>query len=292
MSSDSVKVYSVGVFLFTLLVLTSSFPSLSPEENDVITSPFPSLSPEENGDEVSFSSLSPEEDGNSTVSSSLFSSSHSTTAILLLPTTEINTSISINETIGVDDSIDFDISGGTQCVDGIILGVWLPQDNLTVGNRVGRGIVYFLALCYLFVGVAIVSDRFMASIEMITSNEKSVKVRKPNGEVEVVKVLVWNETVANLTLMAFGSSSPEILLSIIEIIGKNFQAGDLGPGTIVGSAAFNLFIIIGVCVMIIPTGESRKIKHLRVFIVTASCSVFAYIWLYLILCYFSPVSIS
>ena len=36
---------------------------------------------------------------------------------------------------------------------------------------------------------------------------------------------------ANLTLMALGSSSPEILLSIIEIIGNRFEAGELGPGT-------------------------------------------------------------
>jgi len=34
--------------------------------------------------------------------------------------------------------------------------------------------------------------------------------------------------------MALGSSSPEILLSVIEICGNNFLAGDLGPGTIVG----------------------------------------------------------
>lgn len=27
---------------------------------------------------------------------------------------------------------------------------------------------------------------------------------------------VWNETVANLTLMALGSSAPEILLSVIQ----------------------------------------------------------------------------
>jgi solute carrier family 8 (sodium/calcium exchanger) len=44
----------------------------------------------------------------------------------------------------------------------------------------------------------------------------------------------WDETVACLTLMALGSSSPEILLSVIEIVGNNFQSGDLGPGTIVG----------------------------------------------------------
>merc|ERR1719347_148169 len=73
------------------------------------------------------------------------------------------------------------------------------------------------------------------------------------------------------------------MLSVIEIWAKGFKAGDLGPGTIVGSAAFNLFLIIGLCMYVIPDDEVRKIKHLRVFIITASWSVFAYVWLYLIL---------
>merc|ERR1711944_147195 len=89
------------------------------------------------------------------------------------------------------------------------------------------------------------------------------------------------------TLMALGSSAPEIMLSVIEIWAKGFKSGDLGPGTIVGSAAFNLFMIIGFCCYVIPDGEVRKIKHLRVFIITASWSVFAYVWLYLILGVFS-----
>merc|ERR1719300_1221888 len=83
--------------------------------------------------------------------------------------------------------------------------------------------------------------------------------------------------------MALGSSAPEIMLSVIEIWAKSFKAGDLGPGTIVGSAAFNLFMIIGLCMYVIPDDEVRKIKHLRVFFITATWSVFAYVWLYLIL---------
>lgn len=176
----------------------------------------------------------------------------------------------------------------TVCQDGLLLSVWQPQDNLTLQDIVIRGTVYFGVLVYLFIGVSIVSDRFMAAIEVITSKEKEVKVRKMNGETQIVVVRVWNETVANLTLMALGSSAPEILLSIIEIIGKNFNAGDLGPSTIVGSAAYNLFVIIALCVLVIPKGEVRKIKHLRVFFVTSTWSVFAYIWLYLILDYISP----
>ncbi|VDM28829.1 unnamed protein product [Toxocara canis] len=85
-----------------------------------------------------------------------------------------------------------------------------------------------------------------------------------------VKVRIWNDTVSNLTLMALGSSAPEILLSIIEVIGKGFEAGDLGPNTIVGSAAFNLFMIIAICVMAVPSTEIRRQKHLDVFCVTAT----------------------
>merc|ERR1711972_881990 len=108
-----------------------------------------------------------------------------------------------------------------------------------------------------------------------------------SGKNQVIIVKVWNETVANLSLMALGSPAPEILLSVVEIWAKGFEAGDLGPGTIVGSAAFNLFMIIGLCIYVIPDDEVRKIKHLRVFFITATWSVFAYVWLYLILGAFS-----
>ncbi|VDM70869.1 unnamed protein product, partial [Strongylus vulgaris] len=108
-----------------------------------------------------------------------------------------------------------------------------------------------------------------------------------------------------LDLFLSGSSAPEILLSIIEvisnlfilllplqnqynIIAKKFEAGDLGPNTIVGSAAFNLFMIIAICVLVIPPGEIRRQKHLDVFFVTATWSIFAYIWMYVILAVISP----
>ncbi len=94
---------------------------------------------------------------------------------------------------------------------------------------------------------------------------------------------MWNGTVANLTLMALGSSAPEILLSVIEIVFNDFQAGELGPGTIVGSAAFNLLAISAVCIVSIPKGETRRIVQIIVFAVTATFSIFAYIWLLVIL---------
>ncbi|XP_077668231.1 sodium/calcium exchanger 1 isoform X6 [Eretmochelys imbricata] len=173
------------------------------------------------------------------------------------------------------------------CKPGVILPIWEPQDP-SFGDKIARATVYFVAMVYMFLGVSIIADRFMSSIEVITSQEREITIKKPNGETSKTTVRIWNETVSNLTLMALGSSAPEILLSVIEVCGHGFTAGDLGPSTIVGSAAFNMFIIIAICVYVVPDGEIRKIKHLRVFFVTAAWSIFAYTWLYLILSVISP----
>jgi len=189
---------------------------------------------------------------------------------------------------GEDAPVVEEEGNGINCDDGLVVPLWPVGDGLAPGDRFGRGLLYATLMLYLFIGVAIVSDKFMESIEMITAQEKEMSITNPKtGKSQVVIVKVWNETVANLTLMALGSSAPEIMLSVIEIWAKSFKAGDLGPGTIVGSAAFNLFMIIGLCMYVIPDDEVRKIKHLRVFLVTATWSVFAYVWLYVILGFIS-----
>jgi len=147
-----------------------------------------------------------------------------------------------------------------------------------------RIVLYLLGLLWCFMGVGIVSDVFMGAIEAVTSKKKRAKVKNTN---RYITVKVWNDTVANLTLMALGSSAPEILLSVIELLGNEFYSGALGPSTIVGSAAFNLFCISAVCVSAITDGV-RYIKDTGVFAVTASFSVWAYLWLVVILMLVSP----
>jgi len=144
-----------------------------------------------------------------------------------------------------------------------------------------RVILYLLGLGWCFMGVAIVADVFMGAIEKITS-KKTRKLVDPMKS-KYVTVTVWNATVANLTLMALGSSAPEILLNVIDIFASSFFTGALGPFTIVGSAAFNLLCITAVCVAAIPSPEIRIIKEFEVYVITAVFSVFAYIWLLIIL---------
>jgi len=148
-----------------------------------------------------------------------------------------------------------------------------------------RATVYMVAMLYIFLGVNIAADKFVSAIEGITSIKRRVLQRSTE---RVITVSVWNGTVANLTLLALGSSAPEILLSVVEIMGNGFFAGELGPSTIVGSAAFNLFCIVAVCIVAVPAGEQRQIKDLGVFWVTAGFSIFAYLWLVVIVQVNSP----
>ncbi|MCP9261081.1 Protein CBR-NCX-3 [Dirofilaria immitis] len=108
------------------------------------------------------------------------------------------------------------------------------------------------------------------------------------GSEEGVEIRAWNPTVANLTLMALGSSAPEILLSVIEISANHFRSGDLGPGTIVGSAAFNLLCITAVCILAVPSSKVKRIQETFVFAATSLFSCLAYIWLLIILMIISP----
>eukprot|EP00929_Paragymnodinium_shiwhaense_P118254 TRINITY_DN90192_c0_g1_i1.p1 TRINITY_DN90192_c0_g1~~TRINITY_DN90192_c0_g1_i1.p1 ORF type:complete len:822 (+),score=227.75 TRINITY_DN90192_c0_g1_i1:178-2643(+) len=146
-------------------------------------------------------------------------------------------------------------------------------------------VLYFMGLLWCFMGVAIIADVFMGAIERVTS-KKVLRLNKKTGKMQTFKI--WNDTVANLTLMALGSSAPEILLSVIGLVGNDFKSEDLGPSTIVGSAAFNLLCISAVCVSALPVGETRIIRETTVFAITAIFSIFAYVWLLIILIVITP----
>jgi solute carrier family 8 (sodium/calcium exchanger) len=78
---------------------------------------------------------------------------------------------------------------------------------------------------------------------------------------EDIRQNFWPFVTATLTLLVLyceGSSAPEILLAIVGVVGNGFEAEALGPGTIVGSAAFNLLGISAVCIAGIPSGETRR----------------------------------
>uniref|UniRef100_A0A673YS17 Solute carrier family 24 member 4a n=1 Tax=Salmo trutta TaxID=8032 RepID=A0A673YS17_SALTR len=103
-----------------------------------------------------------------------------------------------------------------------------PEDIFTTYQRTrGAVLLHIFAALYMFLALAIVcDDYFVMSLEKICEK------------------LDLSEDVAGATFMAAGSSAPELFASII---GVFITHGDVGVGTIVGSAVFNILCIIGVC---------------------------------------------
>jgi len=103
-----------------------------------------------------------------------------------------------------------------------------PPDLFTPEQRKqGAILVHVLGLVYMFVALAIVCDEFfIPSLDVITER------------------LQISEDVAGATFMAAGGSAPELFTSLI---GVFISEDDVGIGTIVGSAVFNILFVISMC---------------------------------------------
>lgn len=97
--------------------------------------------------------------------------------------------------------------------------------------------IYVPVVLIMFVGLAIVTDDFFVpALEAICEQ------------------LSLSEDVAGATFMAAGSSAPELFASLLSVF---VTKDDVGVGTVVGSAVFNILIIIG-----LSAALAGKVLHL------------------------------
>ncbi|XP_062947699.1 sodium/potassium/calcium exchanger 1 isoform X4 [Cynocephalus volans] len=113
-----------------------------------------------------------------------------------------------------------------------------PVDLFSVEERQqGWVVLHIFGMMYVFVALAIVCDEyFVPSLGVITDK------------------LQISEDVAGATFMAAGGSAPELFTSLI---GVFISHSNVGIGTIVGSAVFNILFVIGTCSLF-----SREILNL------------------------------
>ncbi|XP_030433388.1 sodium/potassium/calcium exchanger 1 isoform X1 [Gopherus evgoodei] len=113
-----------------------------------------------------------------------------------------------------------------------------PQDLFSLEQRrKGWVILHIFGMMYVFVALAIVCDEyFVPALDVITEK------------------LQISDDVAGATFMAAGGSAPELFTSLI---GVFISHSNVGIGTIVGSAVFNILFVIGTCALF-----SREILHL------------------------------
>lgn len=109
-----------------------------------------------------------------------------------------------------------------------------PTDLFTVEQRrSGAILLHILGVVYMFVALAIVCDEFFV----------------PALDVIIEKLDIQDD-VAGATFMAAGGSAPELFTSVI---GVFVSFDDVGIGTIVGSAVFNILFVIGMCALFSKT---------------------------------------
>ncbi|CAL1170264.1 unnamed protein product, partial [Cladocopium goreaui] len=101
--------------------------------------------------------------------------------------------------------------------------------------------------------------------------------------------LCHSQLLVRIYFKALGSSAPEILLSVVETLNKDQTCWVGVPeATITGSASFNLLVIVGLCIVVIPSNEIRRMKDMEVFVVTVVLMFFAYVWLAVIVVFITP----
>ena len=74
-----------------------------------------------------------------------------------------------------------------------------------------------------------------------------------DGAVIIARAFGWSEALIGLTVIAIGTSLPELATSLVAAVKKE---ADIALGNIVGSNIFNLLGILGITAMVTPLAES------------------------------------
>ena len=91
---------------------------------------------------------------------------------------------------------------------------------------------------------------FIVGLALILSGANALT----DGASSIAKRMKVSELVIGLTIVAFGTSAPELAVSAISAIKGN---GDIALGNVVGSTLFNALMIIGCTVLVRPLKVSR-----------------------------------
>ena len=89
-----------------------------------------------------------------------------------------------------------------------------------------------------------------------------------DGASSVAKRWGVSELVIGLTIVAFGTSAPELAISVLSSLQGN---AELAVGNVVGSNIFNILVIVGVSALVFPLKVGRGIMLNEVPLVILSC---------------------
>lgn len=87
-----------------------------------------------------------------------------------------------------------------------------------------------------------------------------------DGAIEVARDLGVSEMVIGVTIIAIGTSLPELTVSLVSALKGEY---DLAIGNIVGSNIFNLLAVIGIAAAIQPAALAPSVLSLHIFVMVA-----------------------
>jgi K+-dependent Na+/Ca+ exchanger-like protein len=79
--------------------------------------------------------------------------------------------------------------------------------------------------------------------------------------------------VAGASLMAMGSSAPELAIALLALFNHGGEHSDVGIGTIVGSAVFNILVITGVSAIVRPAQITMRVVVRDIVVYVASIAL-------------------
>jgi len=143
----------------------------------------------------------------------------------------------------------------------IIVMIWLtrlgmrsaPSDpiNQEYEDEIPKNVSTRIAIIWLLVGIG----TLLVGAHLLV-----------DGSIEIARILGVSEVVIGILLVAFGTSLPELAVSLVSAMKGEYG---LAIGNIVGSNIFNLLAVIGVAATISPSSLAPSVLSLHIFVMVA-----------------------
>lgn len=143
----------------------------------------------------------------------------------------------------------------------VIVMMWLtrlgmrsaPSDpiNQEYEAEIPKNVTTRIAIIWLLVGIA----TLLVGAHLLV-----------DGSIEIARILGVSEVVIGILLVAFGTSLPELAVSLVSALKGEYG---LAIGNIVGSNIFNLLAVIGVAATIAPSSLAPSVLSLHIFVMVA-----------------------
>lgn len=143
----------------------------------------------------------------------------------------------------------------------VIVMIWLtrlgmrsaPNDpiNKEYEDEIPKNVTTRIAIIWLLVGIG----TLLVGAHLLV-----------DGSIDIARILGVSEVVIGILLVAFGTSLPELAVSLVSTMKGEYG---LAIGNIVGSNIFNLLAVIGIAATIAPSSLAPSVLSLHIFVMVA-----------------------